>query len=65
MSRTFRIGSWAWIATGAGHLAITGVRALRDPDPAGERSVVAAKAVEFALGGTHRTLHEVDLGSTS
>ncbi|MFD4676393.1 hypothetical protein ACFWNN_42190 [Lentzea sp. NPDC058450] len=62
MSRTFRIGSWAWIATGVGHLAIMGVMALRDPDPAGERAAAASKAVTFALGGVQRTLYEVDLG---
>ncbi|MDX8051550.1 hypothetical protein SK571_19350 [Lentzea sp. BCCO 10_0798] len=60
MPRTFRIGSWAWIATGVGHLAIMGVMALGDGDPAGDRA--AAKEVEFALGGIRRTLYEVDLG---
>ncbi|MCX2949176.1 LIC_13387 family protein [Lentzea sp. NEAU-D7] len=61
MPRTFRIGSWAWIATGVGHLAIMGAMALGDGGPAGERAA-AAKEVEFALGGINRTLHEVDLG---
>ncbi|MGW6446265.1 LIC_13387 family protein [Lentzea sp. NPDC055074] len=62
MPRTFRIGAWAWIATGVGHLAIMGVMALGDPDPAAARAAAAAEEVEFALGGVSRTLHEVDLG---
>ncbi|GGN09195.1 hypothetical protein GCM10011609_56170 [Lentzea pudingi] len=62
MPSTFRIGSWAWIATGTGHLAIMGVMALGDADPAAERATAAAKQVEFALGGVQRTLYEVNLG---
>lgn len=59
---TFRIGSWAWIATGVGHLSLMGVMALGDADPAAARATAAAKDVEFALGGVQRTLYEVDLG---
>ncbi|MFD4639937.1 hypothetical protein ACFWN2_21675 [Lentzea sp. NPDC058436] len=62
MPRSFRIGSWAWIATGIGHLTIMGVMALGDADPAGDRAAEAAKGVAFALGGIQRTLHEVNLG---
>lgn len=62
MPSTFRMGSWAWIATGVGHLTIMGVMALGDADPAGERAAAAAREVEFALGGIQRTLYEVNLG---
>ncbi|WP_394618037.1 hypothetical protein JNUCC0626_02725 [Lentzea sp. JNUCC 0626] len=62
MSRTFLLGSWAWIATGIGHLSIMGVMALGDADPAADRAATAAKGVTFALGGVQRSLYEVDLG---
>ncbi|GLY46762.1 hypothetical protein [Lentzea sp. NBRC 102530] len=62
MPRTFLLGSWAWIATGLGHLALMGVMASGDADPAAERATAAAKQVTFAVGGVQRSLYEVDLG---
>ncbi|SER56987.1 LIC_13387 family protein [Lentzea albida] len=62
MPRTFWIGSWAWIATGVGHLAIMAVMAVGEADPAGDRAAAAAEEVTFTLGGVHRSLYDVDLG---
>jgi hypothetical protein len=61
--RTFRIGAWVWIATGVGHLVLTGVLfVFGRPDAARQRAVSAMEGVRVELGGVPRTLHELTQG---
>ncbi|MFF8288241.1 hypothetical protein ACF068_03270 [Streptomyces sp. NPDC016309] len=58
----FRAGAWAWILTGAGHLTLELVMALRPEDPGRARAVAAMRAYEIGLGGVSRSLRDIDLG---
>ncbi|WP_344366204.1 LIC_13387 family protein [Streptomyces gobitricini] len=58
----FRTGAWAWVLTGAGHLALAAVMALRPEDPAGARATAAMRAYVVEIAGVRRSLYDIDLG---
>ncbi|QGV78957.1 LIC_13387 family protein [Streptomyces ficellus] len=58
----FRAGAWAWVVTGAGHLALEGLLALRPEDPAAARATGAMRAYGIAFGGVRRSLYDIDRG---
>ena len=60
--RAFRIGAWAWVVTGAGHLAIAGVLASRPEDAAAARAVAAMRDYVMEIGGIGRSLHQINQG---
>lgn len=57
--RAFRVGAWAWVVTGAGHLAITGLQAIRAEE---STAVTAMRAHEVAVGGIARSMYDLNLG---
>lgn len=58
----FRVGAWAWIVTGVGHLVITVVMALRPEDPAAARALAAMREYSVEVAGVRRSLRDIDLG---
>ncbi|MEV7010243.1 hypothetical protein [Streptosporangium sp. NPDC051022] len=65
----FRAGAWAWVLTGAGHLTIAAVLALRPANPATAPAVAAtAPAVaamrnsDFGFAGPRRSLYDLNTG---
>lgn len=61
-SKAFRIGAWAWVATGAGHLAIAAAMALRPEDPAAARALAAMREYSMEIAGVRRSLRDLDQG---
>lgn len=58
----FRIGAWAWVATGVGHLAITVASALGPPEPSAARAVAAMREHSTEIAGLRRSLRDLDQG---
>ncbi|MEU4625092.1 hypothetical protein AB0G04_34600 [Actinoplanes sp. NPDC023801] len=58
----FRVGAWAWLVTGAGHLALAAMLVLRPANPATAPVVAAMRDTEFGLGGLGRSIHDLNTG---
>ncbi|WP_024873868.1 LIC_13387 family protein [Saccharomonospora piscinae] len=58
----FRVGAWAWVATGVGHLALEAMMALGPEDPAAARAFAAMRQYTIEFGGIQRDLRDIDLG---
>lgn len=58
----FRIGAWAWVTTGVGHLAIAVALTWRPREPEAARAVAAMREYEMAIAGIARSLYEVNQG---
>lgn len=60
--KAFRIGAWAWVATGVGHLATAALLASRPEDPAATPVLVAMREYGTEIAGVRRSLFELDRG---
>jgi hypothetical protein len=60
--RVFRIGAWAWVATGLGHLATAVAIGLRPEDPAAARALAAMREHGIEIAGVRRSLRDLDQG---
>ncbi|PSL57208.1 hypothetical protein B0I31_102186 [Saccharothrix carnea] len=60
--RVFRIGAWAWVVTGVGHLAIAAALALRPREPAAARALAAMREYGMEIAGVRRSLLDLDRG---
>ncbi|AXB47993.1 LIC_13387 family protein [Amycolatopsis albispora] len=60
--KTFRIGAWAWIATGAGHLATAALLAAKAATPEADRAMTAMREYGIELLGLQRSLADLDRG---
>ncbi|MFJ6676068.1 hypothetical protein ACIQMJ_33630 [Actinosynnema sp. NPDC091369] len=60
--RGFRIGAWAWVVTGVGHLAIAAAMAARPEDPATSRALTAMREHGVEIAGLRRSLLDLDRG---
>src|SRR5689334_3903977 len=58
----FRAGAWAWVLTGAGHLTLAAVLALRPANPATAPAVAAMRNADFGFAGPRRSLHDLTTG---
>jgi hypothetical protein len=58
----FRAGAWAWVLTGAGHLTLAAVLALRPTNPATAPAVAAMRNADFGFGGLGRTVYDLNIG---
>ncbi|GAB2967207.1 LIC_13387 family protein [Saccharothrix stipae] len=58
----FRIGAWAWVVTGVGHLAISVALALRPQEPAAARALAAMREYHTEIAGVRRSLRDLDQG---
>ncbi|BCJ47595.1 hypothetical protein GCM10010168_19530 [Actinoplanes ianthinogenes] len=58
----FRAGAWAWVLTGAGHLTLAAVLALRPADPATAPAVAAMRDADFGFAGPGRSLYDLNAG---
>ncbi|MFD1151106.1 LIC_13387 family protein, partial [Saccharothrix hoggarensis] len=59
---SFRIGAWAWVITGAGHLAAEGALALRPADPEAAHVLTAMSEYRIEVVGIARSLRDLDRG---
>jgi hypothetical protein len=58
----FRAGAWAWVLTGAGHLTIAAVLALRPANPVTAPVVAAMRNADFGFAGPRRSLYDLNTG---
>ena len=61
----FRVGAWAWAVTGAGHLTIAAVLAVRPANPATAAAVEAMRDADFGFAGIRRTVHDLNVGMST
>lgn len=60
--KVFRIGAWAWVVTGVGHLATAALLASRPEDPAASSALVAMREYGTEIAGVRRSLLDLDRG---
>lgn len=60
--KVFRIGAWAWVVTGVGHLATAALLASRPEDPAARSALVAMREYGTEIAGVRRSLLDLDRG---
>lgn len=60
--KVFRIGAWAWVVTGVGHLATAALLASRPEDPAAAPVLAAMREHGTEIAGIRRSLFELDRG---
>ncbi|WP_157641390.1 LIC_13387 family protein [Longispora albida] len=58
----FRVGAWAWIATGTGHLVLDALMELRTETPEIARATAAMREYRLAFGGIERGMDEISQG---
>ncbi|MFE9747883.1 hypothetical protein ACFYOT_23505 [Saccharothrix saharensis] len=60
--RGFRVGAWAWVVTGVGHLAIAAVLTAGPEDAAASRALTAMRERSIEIAGLRRSLYDVNQG---
>ena len=60
--KVFRIGAWAWVATGVGHLAAAALLASGPEDPDSAPALAAMREYGTEITGIRRSLLDLDRG---